>query len=163
LLEKDGFIIHSAGSKFGKSGYLFPGQSGAGKTTFAKMFDKRKILSDELICVKRKGSRFEIIATPFMGGFEVGNSAESVPLKSIFFLKKNKDVYCRKIAKDLALIKMLNVTMFFLDGGKENKKLLTIARDIVETIPAFELCYDKNIVDSQTIQSIIVNHSCWKY
>lgn len=91
LSRKNGILIHSSGIKRDGNGYLFPGVSGAGKSTISELIYKSKmdyeLLSDDRIIIKRSKNGYFIYGTPWSGegGFAINSSAR---LKGIFFIEK---------------------------------------------------------------------------
>ncbi len=69
-------------------GLLFVGQSGAGKTTMARLWQGvpgARILSDDRIIVRRAGRGFVMYGTPWHGEAELSEPG-SAPLRGVFFL-----------------------------------------------------------------------------
>jgi signal peptidase I len=69
-------------------GLLFVGQSGAGKTTMARLWQRvpgTRILSDDRIIVRRRGGRLVMYGTPWHGEAEL-SEPDSTPLTEVFFL-----------------------------------------------------------------------------
>jgi|GEM_PF-3279727 len=182
LLIRGGFLIHSIGLKINTqsstpantlfcmtklrkrvgcpAGILFPGKSGSGKTTLAGLvekIDKRLVLSDELVYVKEKLGRFYIGGTPFWGEFRKGESRLSLPLRGIFFLRRNikTALYCRKVSFDDAVIRLLKLILFFSDDLSLNKLLLNLAYKLAKKIPTYEICYDKDRVGLGEISDVV--------
>lgn len=89
LSKKDGILIHSAGIRINENGYLFPGISGAGKSTISNLFlsNKFEVLSDDRNIIRRIKTGCYIYGTPWSGesGYAVNGSAK---LKGIFFVEK---------------------------------------------------------------------------
>lgn len=84
-----GMLVHACGIDYRGNGILFVGNSGAGKTTIANLFDIRQhaaILNDDRIIVRFKNNAPMIYGTPWHGTGRFANPAH-VPLKRIFFLK----------------------------------------------------------------------------
>lgn len=72
------------------AGYLFAGQSGDGKTTTARLWQRRpgvRILSDDRIVVRARNGGFVMFGTPWHGEAEFAESSEA-PIKAIFFLER---------------------------------------------------------------------------
>ena len=84
-----GLLIHGCGLRHAEMGVVFPGRSGAGKTTLArKAPDADDVLSDEIVIVRRgdDGSG-ACTARPFWGDFARGGiSMRSWPLRTLAFL-----------------------------------------------------------------------------
>ncbi len=90
LARGRGAEIHACGVA-GQSGrgLLFVGQSGAGKTTMARLWQGvsgARILSDDRIIVRRVGGRLTMYGTPWHGEAALAEPA-SAPLAGVFFLE----------------------------------------------------------------------------
>jgi hypothetical protein len=83
-----GMLVHGCGLRHGEIGVVFPGPSGAGKTTLArKAPNPDAVLSDELCVVRRADDGWRIHGTPFWGDFARGGiSMRSWPLRTVAFL-----------------------------------------------------------------------------
>ncbi len=71
-------------------GLLFAGQSGAGKTTIARLWQQvegAEVLSDDRIIVRRAARGFNMHGTPWHGEAELSEHA-SAPLAGVFFLAR---------------------------------------------------------------------------
>ncbi len=90
LARGRGAEIHACGiADASGRGLLFVGQSGAGKTTMARLWDGvrgAKVLSDDRIIVRRVGSSFTMYGTPWHGEAALAEPA-SAPLAGVFFLE----------------------------------------------------------------------------
>ncbi|MDZ7722022.1 MAG: radical SAM protein [candidate division KSB1 bacterium] len=57
-------LVHASGFQVNDLGLLVPGQSGAGKSTFTKLFaEQADILSDDRVIIKKSGNRFQLYGT----------------------------------------------------------------------------------------------------
>lgn len=89
LAQGKGVIIHGCGIKQDKRGIIFVGESGAGKTTMAKIWDQGsdvEVLSDDRTIVRKRDGHFWIYGTPWHGEGKFG-SPGSAKLDQIFFIK----------------------------------------------------------------------------
>jgi hypothetical protein len=85
-----GAELHGCGVISGGRGLLFVGQSGAGKTTMARLWQAAggvTIASDDRIVVRRDGAGFALHGTPWHGEAALAEPA-SAPLAGLFFLAK---------------------------------------------------------------------------
>jgi hypothetical protein len=83
-----GMLVHSCGLRQAEVAVVFPGASGAGKTTLArKAADPDNVLSDELCVIRRGDDGWRVHGTPFWGDFARGGiSMRSWPLRTLAFL-----------------------------------------------------------------------------
>jgi len=90
LAGLDGLLVHASSVLRRGRAFLFPGPSGAGKTTIARLADGGGVLSDEVSAVRRVGGRFFCYSTPFFGEYDgVAASAECAPLERVCFPTKS--------------------------------------------------------------------------
>lgn len=157
LILEEGFLIHAVGLNIKNRGVLFPGQSGAGKTTLAEMAPRKVVFSDELVCIRKDKKSFLIIGTPFMGEFKKGFSNSILPLEGVFLLNKTQECRLRKITKDEAVVKLLKTVLFFSDDLYINKKLFNLVYEMVRKFPIYEIGYDKNKVKFNDVKKMVLS------
>ncbi|HEV2916072.1 MAG TPA: hypothetical protein VGX92_22520 [Pyrinomonadaceae bacterium] len=90
LARGRGVELHSCGVRDDSGdGYLFVGQSGAGKTTMSRLWERRigtEIPSDDRIVLRIVDGQLWMYGTPWHGEAEL-SSPISTPLRQIFFLR----------------------------------------------------------------------------
>ncbi len=91
LASGKGVEIHACGiiDQFGQ-GRLFVGQSGAGKTTIARLFEETEgvtVLSDDRIILREMGQTVWMYGTPWHGEAGLASPARA-PLSQVYFLEK---------------------------------------------------------------------------
>lgn len=105
LEENQGFILHASSCLINKEGYLFLGSSGAGKSTIINLIKNKKvILSDDQIIVKRERGKYYLYQTPFLEKNQYQKSFRRYRLGKIFFIVKDKKKKIMKLKKDEKLI-----------------------------------------------------------
>jgi hypothetical protein len=93
LAKERGIILHACGIVIDDRGILFLGESGAGKSTMARMWDQENgvdILSDDRVIVRKQGREFRVYGTPWHGEAAFGSSREA-RLERIFFLRHGRE------------------------------------------------------------------------
>jgi hypothetical protein len=88
LAQGRGVIIHGCGIKKDDRGLLFAGESGAGKTTMARIWSHVpdiEVLSDDRTLIRKKDDHFVMYGTPWHGEGKFG-SPGSVKLDQIYFI-----------------------------------------------------------------------------
>ena len=92
LAQGKGIILHACGVVWEGEGLLFVGESGAGKSTMARLWSKEdgaEVVSDDRTVVRQKGNEFWMYGTPWHGE-EKFASPGAARLERIFFLSKRK-------------------------------------------------------------------------
>ncbi len=93
--NKKGIIMHSAGiCDTDGRGFLFAGESGAGKTTISRIWHlcgSARVINDDRVIIRRGKQGFLLHSSPWHGelGLERVSQVMSAPLSRIFFLHHN--------------------------------------------------------------------------
>lgn len=93
LARGRGAELHACGVIRGDRGLLFVGQSGAGKTTMARLWRAAggaTVASDDRIVVRRERGGFVLHGTPWHGEAELAEPA-SAPVAAVFFLAQARE------------------------------------------------------------------------
>ncbi len=98
LLERGGFLLHSAGLLRGGDAFVLCGPSGAGKSTAAALSRPgAAVLSDELCGLCRTPAGWRVFGTPFSGSLEIGSPQEG-SLACVAFLEQSALVEARPLS-----------------------------------------------------------------
>lgn len=138
LLTEQGFLVHASGLIKNGVGYIFPGKSGAGKTTITQLSPHAILLSDDLPLLKIRTTPL-IFGTPFWGGLAVAGENTSAALAGIYFPIKDKKNYVEKLAPKKVLEKLLSSTVFFFKRDEYSKQLFKLCVDLATYVPGYEL------------------------
>jgi hypothetical protein len=140
LLDKRGFLVHSAGLIRDGNGYLFAGVSGAGKSTIARISaPMTTVLSDDLTLLRLNDTDDKIYGTPFFGEFSTGGANESAALKGIYFLQKGPENKLVEIRPARAWGQLLRSVMFFGDDRESTQTVIDLAWEVCGHIPCYTL------------------------
>ncbi|MCU0290572.1 MAG: hypothetical protein MUF10_01065 [Thermoanaerobaculaceae bacterium] len=91
LLHAGGLLFHAACVVDGDEAVVFPGLSGAGKSTTSRLSaaEGRMVLSDDIVGVTPGQAGFHVVALPFGSEFRfAGPSGTRVPLRTLCTLEK---------------------------------------------------------------------------
>ncbi len=151
MAEQGKLMIHGAGIVENEAGYLFLGESGAGKTTVSGFSEKKDVLSDDSPAVGRENDYFYIYSSPFsqvnLFGTQVENHyVKKAQLHKIFFLIKCDELFLKKreMKAAMAEILMKHVHAFEFMGGDSRTAAFHFCRDLCDRIPMYDLYFQKN-------------------
>ncbi len=144
--RRKGLLTHAAGITRGGKAFIFPGASGAGKSTFSDLLARAgagKMLSDERVIVREIKGKMIAFGTPWAGTAGIAR-AGSAPLAGIFFLKHGKSNRIQKLDPVAAadrLLPMASVPWYDLDA---TMPIIAFAKRVTAKIP----CYEFNFTPS---------------
>lgn len=138
LLQELGFLVHASGLIKDQKGYIFPGKSGVGKTTIARLSPGATLLSDDIPLVKIVNAPL-IFGTPFWGDLAVGGEKTSAPLAGVYFPVKDKENYIERLKPRQVFEKLLLNVVFFFKNEKFSKQLFNLCFDLATKVPGYEL------------------------
>lgn len=152
-----GMAIHSLGIILNKEGIIFPGISGTGKTTLARLWQNRKdviVLSDDRVIVRKVNGQYLVYGTPWPGEGRAA-SPGSAPLKRILFLSKAKKNSFISISRKEGLRRLLT-QCFPAIWDKEGVGFsLEFCEMLVENIP----CFSFGFVPDESAVEYVINKS----
>lgn len=149
-LSKKGIFVHSMGVKdTDGNGLFFAGESGAGKSTVARLwhkFSEAMVLNDDRIIVRKLEGKFFIYGSPWHGDFSdyLQSHIESASLDKLFFISHAFENSARRISEKEAF-KLLYTALFptFWDKAcLEN--VVSFCQDLVMNIDCFRLGFLDN-------------------
>jgi len=151
LAMREGVEVHACGvlNPSGEA-HLFVGQSGAGKTTMARLYQKLnqvKILSDDRIVLRRKNHGIWMYGTPWHGEAEIA-SPEKGHLTKIFFLRHGEKNRLVPLGKAEAVSRLFTSSFPPLYHQQAIEFILAFFDEVVKTIPCYELTFfpDERVV-----------------
>ena len=151
LAMREGVEVHACGvlAPSGEA-YLFVGQSGAGKTTMARLYqklDQVKILSDDRIVLRRKNHGIWMYGTPWHGEAEIASPEKGHPTK-IFFLRHGEKNRLVPLGKAEAVSRLFTSCFPPFYHQQAIEFILAFFDEALKTIPCYELAFspDERVV-----------------
>jgi len=153
LAQGRGVLLHALGVADQGEGLLFIGRSGAGKSTLANLYKPHQgvaILGDERVVVTKEDGQFWLSGTPWPGD-EVDVSADTVPLRKVFFLEHGAQ---NVLISDrfLNLYGLFFQQLFLPFWNREALAFaLQFGEELLTSIPAFRLAF---VNDARVIEFV---------
>jgi hypothetical protein len=124
--------------------YLFAGQSGAGKSTMARLWTGNPtvaLLSDERVILRTDGDRIVVHGTPWHGDAMLA-SARSGELASVFFLRHHPSNVLTPTPEPLAAARLLSCSFLPFHSADGVDRTAAAAARVANSVP----CYDFGFV-----------------
>ena len=159
LAERGGFLLHAASAICDGRAYLFPGVSGAGKTTITRLAPPDiTLLTDEISYVRpRVGTgaspvqarpdndaaldAYRAFGTPFAGELATPGENCSAPIAGLFFLEQGPENRIDEIPSAEAVRRLMQNILFFAGDAVLVERLFATACDFVARVPIRRLTF----------------------
>jgi hypothetical protein len=142
LPRNGGLLVHASSVVSCGRAFLFPGKSGAGKTTLASLAGTRAVLCDEISAVRRVGDDYLAMPTPFFGEMPRRPRAEPAPLAFIGFPVKQATTAIVAVSRARALAEILHCAVAFNETVSGRSEVVDIGCALVEHVPAHEVQFN---------------------
>ncbi|MFX0202529.1 MAG: hypothetical protein ACFFCW_41005 [Candidatus Hodarchaeota archaeon] len=152
LAQGKGVEIHACGVVDSPGrGHLFVGQSGAGKSTMAKMWEDEPgitILSDDRIILRKFENKIWMYGTPWHGEAMLASPGR-VPVKAIYFLEKDKrnELFSQAPTNSISRLFTCSFPPFY----NPDALIFTLRflEEVVKNVPTYELRFkpEKSVVE----------------
>lgn len=147
LAQRKGLLVHAMGFISEQKGYLFPGRSGAGKSTMAHGLLQRKgfeLLSDDRLVVRKSDGKFRLYGTPWPGDAGIALN-RSVDLSAIFFLEHDSINRIEALGKGEAVERLLSVISVPWYEKDVLLHILASCGELLNQVPAYRLRFKPGI------------------
>lgn len=144
VYQRWGLMIHSSCAIEEGIAHIFAGQSGAGKSTAARLSQPRELLSDEATLVKISPDGIFVFDSPFRSGIETGGSVSAAPLASIQLL--HQDLHNNRVllGKADGLLNLMDKVFYWAHAPDETKKVMGLLKNLIEQVPSYNLHFKKD-------------------
>jgi hypothetical protein len=155
LSQGKGIEVHGCGllDSAGRA-YVFVGQSGAGKSTFARLWANRPditLLSDERVVLRTDRARIGVYGTPWQGDAHFA-SPRCGDLAALFFLNKAATHAVRPTGGSRAAARLFACSFLPFHDPAAVDRTMTAVEQVTGTMPCHDLFFapDSSIVDVLT-------------
>jgi hypothetical protein len=160
LAQRGGMLIHAAGIDSNGKGYIFPGRSGAGKTTLTQQFVGKEgfnLLTDDRIAIRKLDGSFQAFGTPWPGEAGIALN-KSVPLSGMFSLCHGEGNSMRDMTPQEALGKILPVASIPWYDREAIPDMLSFCEDLVFHVSAYELRFKPGLEVVDLFQDFVSHY-----
>jgi hypothetical protein len=148
LARNGGVELHCCGLIDGGRGLLFVGQSGAGKTTTARLWKETPILSDDRIIVREEEGALRMYGTPWHGEAAL-SSPGSAPLAAVYLLVQAQENAIVPLSAAEAAARLLACSFPPFHDAEALAQTIDFLARIAAGVPVSELRFvpDERVVD----------------
>jgi len=157
LAQREGALLHAAGANIKGKGYMFPGKSGAGKSTITRQFALREhigLLSDDRVAVRKTDGVFQVYGTPWPGDAGIAENTRA-PLAGIFFIIHGSANRIKEITRQEALKRILPVTSIPWYDREVMPHVLQFCGDLITQVPTYELHFKPGVEVVDVLEDFI--------
>lgn len=140
ILHHEGFVLHASAIAWQNRGILFSADSGVGKSTHTRLWQKRfgpeniPIINDDKPAIRWLDDQFYVCGTPFSGNSEENRNL-SVPLHAIVFLKRASTNLIRQLSPQEALPLLMKQTLRPNSSPEHMDLLLSLLNRLLPAVP----------------------------
>ncbi|KKI92980.1 hypothetical protein WQ54_05570 [Bacillus sp. SA1-12] len=139
-----GILLHSSCVLDKGSAHIFSGQSGAGKSTAAKLSFPRELLSDEATIIKITSNEIMVYDSPFRSELKGNGHSQPHILESIQLLHQSLHNNRIRLSKSSGLITIIDKVFYWTDDPQDTIRILNLLKLLVNQVPVYDLHFQKN-------------------
>lgn len=140
LAARGGALFHAAGVSIEGRGRIFPGLSGAGKTTLSGVLASEagfEVLSDERVAIRELDGEFFLYGTPWPGEAGVAENRR-VPLKALYFIRHGGDNLITPLQTREAIRRLLPLAYVPWYDPSALPRVTDVIEALATHVPAYE-------------------------
>lgn len=143
LLPAGGLVVHASCGVL-DGAWLMPGPSGAGKSTAARAGGFERVLTDEMVVVRRQDDGWRAYGTPFWSeGRVMPYDAGSAPLAILARLNKAPRIAVDDLGSDDAVAHLLRCVALYEESGSARGRAFDLACELVSATRCVDLTFPK--------------------
>jgi hypothetical protein len=141
FLENGGIMLHASSVVRRGKACIFPGPSGAGKTTVVRNSPDLPILTDELSVVQITSQNSKVIAwgTPFHGDWGQPGVEMTAPVQGLYFVVQDHEHRLVPLSPTEALARLFPCIWVYTDWEPRLRRVFELAVQLVERVPGYAL------------------------
>ena len=163
LSQHKGALFHAAGMQMQNGAYMFPGRSGAGKSTISRLLrdrDMGELLSDDRVIVRKTEDAFRAFGTPWPGDAGIAEN-RSARLEGIFFIRHADENQINNLTPPEALKNLLPVVSVPWYDEDPMSDILSVCEDLVYDVPAYEFSFRPDRSAADFLENLIKRQRPW--
>lgn len=139
FLDRGGLLLHASSLVHKEQAYVFPGRSGAGKTTIVEHSAGKAVLNDELSLLIRAAAGAEVLAygTPFFGDWNRPGEKLAAPVKGLYFPVQYRENRVLPLSPPETLNLLLPRVCAYTTWKPRLEKILDLALQLSRLLPGF--------------------------
>lgn len=139
-LVKGGLLLHAAAVVRGDWAYIFPGTSGAGKTTITQQSAGMTILNDEIAVVQVKADNSEVMAfgAPFYCDRGLVGEESQAPVKGLFFPFQDQENRLVRLRPQDALMRLVPCVCIYTAWPPRLERVIDLCLRLLSSFPVYE-------------------------
>jgi hypothetical protein len=142
LLPHPGFLLHCSSVIRGARGFVFSGDSGAGKTTIGTLNPENVLLGDDLLILRKTDDgSYHVYGTPFIGSDIPWGVNQHAPIRALLFLNQARENRVAPLGPNEATSKLLKQVMFFRRSHPGLEAIFSAVSDVVRSVPVYDLFF----------------------
>ncbi len=136
-----GFLLHAASAIRDGRAFVFPGASGAGKSTISGLLPRdATLLTDEISYILPGDGGFRAFGTPFISSLGISGANVSAPLKAVYLLAQGPENKIEPIPRKTAVAALFQNVLIVNAPALITPVFETICR-VVESVPVYRLTF----------------------
>jgi hypothetical protein len=142
FLKERGLLLHASSLVHRGMAYVFPGASGAGKTTIAKLSPELPLLTDEITAVQlTENNRVLCHGTPFFGDMGQPGEKLTVPVKGLYFPVKAAENRVAPLTLHEAARHLMSCVCAYTTNVERLREIFDLSHQLAERLPGYLLYF----------------------